>query len=102
VGNNTEVADEPVEEEMTEEEAATDAGLESDAAEVKSEFFSQEQYDRSLRQLELQASGELDTTVGEGLWEQVLEPEWVDTAEYAKDGPYTFCFSNAGVNNPWR
>jgi ribose transport system substrate-binding protein len=102
VGNNTETADEPVEEEVAEEEVGTDAGLESDAAEVKSEFFSQEQYDRSLRQLELQASGEIDTTIGEGLWEQVLEPEWVDTSEYAKEGPYTFCFSNAGVNNPWR
>ena len=26
----------------------------------------------------------------------------VDTAQYAKDGPYTFCFSNAGLFNPWR
>jgi ribose transport system substrate-binding protein len=35
-------------------------------------------------------------------WIQVLEAEFVDTSEYAKEGPYTFCFSNAGVNNPWR
>ena len=25
-----------------------------------------------------------------------------DTAAFKKDGPYTVCFSNAGVNNPWR
>lgn len=25
-----------------------------------------------------------------------------DTAKYKKDGPWTICFSNAGVNNPWR
>lgn len=25
-----------------------------------------------------------------------------DTAQFKKDGPYTVCFSNAGVNNPWR
>jgi ribose transport system substrate-binding protein len=26
----------------------------------------------------------------------------VDTAQYKKEGPWTVCFSNAGVNNPWR
>jgi ribose transport system substrate-binding protein len=26
----------------------------------------------------------------------------VDTGQYAKPGPWTVCFSNAGVNNPWR
>ena len=25
-----------------------------------------------------------------------------DTAKFKKDGPWTICFSNAGVNNPWR
>ena len=33
---------------------------------------------------------------------QYLEPNFIDTTQYAKEGPYTFCFSNAGVNNPWR
>jgi ribose transport system substrate-binding protein len=98
-----EVAEEEVaEEEVAEEETSADAGLESDAAEVKSEFFSQEQYDRSLRQLEMQAAGEIDNTIGSDPWVQVLEPEWVDTTEFAQEGPYTFCFSNAGVSNPWR
>ena len=33
---------------------------------------------------------------------QALEPEYVDTSEYATEPPYKVCFSNAGVNNPWR
>lgn len=35
-------------------------------------------------------------------WEQNLGGEKVDTAKYKKPGPYKLCFSNAGVNNPWR
>ena len=35
-------------------------------------------------------------------WEQNLGGEKVDTAKYKKPGPYRLCFSNAGVNNPWR
>jgi ribose transport system substrate-binding protein len=36
-------------------------------------------------------------------WEQYLEDSMVDTAQYAAgEGPHTVCFSNAGVNNPWR
>ena len=35
-------------------------------------------------------------------WEQYLVDTMKDTAAFKKDGPYTVCFSNAGVNNPWR
>lgn len=36
-------------------------------------------------------------------WEQHLGGTTVDTAKYKKEGgPHTVCFSNAGVNNPWR
>jgi len=35
-------------------------------------------------------------------WAQYLVDAMADTAQYKKDGPYTVCFSNAGVNNPWR
>lgn len=35
-------------------------------------------------------------------WEQYLEDTMADTSQYAKDTPHTVCFSNAGVNNPWR
>jgi ribose transport system substrate-binding protein len=36
------------------------------------------------------------------LWEQNLGGKEVDTSKYKKAGPYKVCFSNAGVNNPWR
>ncbi len=35
-------------------------------------------------------------------WVQYYGDAMVDTAKYKKDGPYTICFSNAGVNNAWR
>ena len=35
-------------------------------------------------------------------WEQNLGGKEVDTSKYKKPGPYRICFSNAGVNNPWR
>ena len=35
-------------------------------------------------------------------WLQHIGDGMADTAQYAKDGPYKICFSNAGVNNPWR
>ncbi|KKB07043.1 ABC transporter substrate-binding protein [Devosia geojensis] len=35
-------------------------------------------------------------------WEQYLIDTMADTSAHAKEGPYTVCFSNAGVNNPWR
>jgi ribose transport system substrate-binding protein len=35
-------------------------------------------------------------------WEQHLGGKEVDTSKFKKPGPYRVCFSNAGVNNPWR
>ena len=35
-------------------------------------------------------------------WEQNLGGKEVDTSKYKKAGPYRICFSNAGVDNPWR
>ncbi|MGI9522749.1 MAG: substrate-binding domain-containing protein [Hyphomicrobiaceae bacterium] len=35
-------------------------------------------------------------------WEQYFGDKLADTSKYKKDGPSTICFSNAGVNNPWR
>ncbi len=35
-------------------------------------------------------------------WEQNLGGNEVDTTKYKKPGPYRICFSNAGVDNPWR
>jgi ribose transport system substrate-binding protein len=35
-------------------------------------------------------------------WMQHFGDQNADTSKYKKAGPYTVCFSNAGVNNPWR
>ena len=88
-------AEEPAAEEEAVEEVGT--GLTMEAAQVASEFFSQDQYDRAMRQMTMEAEGPSDQP-----WIQMLEPEMADTSAWAKEGPYTFCFSNAGVNNPWR
>ncbi|MEV6367169.1 substrate-binding domain-containing protein [Micromonospora musae] len=64
----------------------------------KSEFFDQAEYDRQLAFRNATPQGP------EGKpWEQMLEPEMVDTTKFAKTGgKYTLCFSNAAVDNPWR
>ncbi len=35
-------------------------------------------------------------------WLQHYGDVMADTSGFKKDGPHTICFSNAGVNNPWR
>lgn len=35
-------------------------------------------------------------------WLQAIDPVFVDTSAHASAAPWTICFSNAGVNNPWR
>src|SRR3712207_1080506 len=63
----------------------------------QSEFFNQEEFEEQLRLREVEPEGPADQP-----WAQALEPENVDTSQYATDPPYKVCFSNAGVNNPWR
>ncbi len=43
------------------------------------------------------ANGAADTP-----WLQHYGDVMADTSAFKKDGPHTICFSNAGVNNPWR
>jgi ribose transport system substrate-binding protein len=60
-------------------------------------FDDPEEFARQLEQLSMTPSGP------EGQpWAQYLVDAMADTSQYAKEGPYTVCFSNAGVNNPWR
>jgi ribose transport system substrate-binding protein len=63
----------------------------------QSEFFVQEEFEEQLRLRDVEPEGPADQP-----WAQALEPEYVDTSQYATDPPYKVCFSNAGVNNPWR
>ena len=60
-------------------------------------FDDPEEFARQLEQLSMAPQGPDGKP-----WEQYLIDEMADTASYAKEGPYTVCFSNAGVNNPWR
>jgi ribose transport system substrate-binding protein len=62
-----------------------------------SDFFDQAEMDRQLGFRTATAEGPDDAP-----WEQAIEPEMVDTAQYAKKGDVHLCFSNAPVNNPWR
>jgi ribose transport system substrate-binding protein len=72
-------------------------------ADARSQFFDQAEFARQLRFRTAKATG-LDGQDGAAKpWEQMLEPELVDTAKYAKPGGgHHLCFSNASVDNPWR
>jgi ribose transport system substrate-binding protein len=65
---------------------------------AESEFFDADECERQLAQRTIEPEGPADQP-----WLQALEPEYVDTSEFAseEDGS-KICFSNAGVNNPWR
>lgn len=84
--------DEPDE---TTPEASEPAGEESDAR-ADDEWFVRADFDRQLAQRDIAPEGSEDEP-----WLQAIEPEMVDTAEFAQDGN-TLCFSNASVSNPWR
>ncbi|QQQ79390.1 substrate-binding domain-containing protein [Saccharothrix sp. 6-C] len=72
-------------------------GASKDAG-AKSEFFDQALYERQTKSRSTAAEGPADKP-----WEQMISPELVDTAKFAKPGgDYHLCFSNAAVNNPWR
>ena len=66
-------------------------------AQDESQWFVQEEFDKQMRQREVEPEGPADQP-----WVQMIEPEMVDTTEYATEAPWNVCFSNAGVNNPWR
>jgi ribose transport system substrate-binding protein len=61
------------------------------------EFFDPAAYERQLALRDIEPEGPADQP-----WLQMIEPEMVDTSEYATEGPYHLCFSNASVDNPWR
>jgi len=62
------------------------------------EWFVQADYDEQLAQRDIEPEGDPNTP-----WLQAIEPEWIDTADFAQEGgDATLCFSNASVSNPWR
>ena len=63
----------------------------------QSEWFDEELFDLQMAWREATPEG----PEGEP-WVQYIDAEFRDTSEWAQDGPYTVCFSNAAVDNPWR
>jgi ribose transport system substrate-binding protein len=63
----------------------------------QSKFFVQADYDKELALLAATPTGPAGKP-----WEQALNPVPANTAAVKKPGPYKICFSNAGLNNPWR
>ena len=81
---------------------ASDETSGEEAADIEggqeSEFFSQEEMDAQLAMRDATPEGPEDKP-----WEQAIEPEYVDTAEFAQPGGgWNVCFSNAATDNPWR
>ena len=67
------------------------------AVQDETQWFVQEEFDNQMRQRGVTPEGPADQP-----WIQMIEPEMVDTAQYATGAGWHVCFSNAGVNNPWR
>lgn len=63
----------------------------------QSSFFVQADYDEQIAQRATSPTGPADQP-----WLQAINPQLTDTAKFKKSGKHTICFSNAGVNNPWR
>ena len=78
-------------------EAPKNEGLQMDAAAVAPQFYNDADFDESL-QLMKQAPLNPDAPI----YMQYLIDDPVETTAFKKDPPYNICFSNAGVNNPWR
>ena len=76
--------------------AETDDAAEGDDA-ATSDFFVQADYERQLAQRDVEPEGDAATP-----WLQAIEPEMVDTSEFAAEGAQDLCFSNASISNPWR
>ena len=84
--------------------AAENPGLQMESATVAQQFWSDEEYNK---QKELMTKAPLNPD--DPIYLQYLEESPVSIADYPqyaafaeKEPPYNVCFSNAGVNNPWR
>ena len=93
-----EVEQEEVEEEETAEESP---GLQMESAVVAPQFFSEEDYQKSLELME-----NVSLNPDDPIYLQYLVEDPTSIDDYPqyekKEPPFNVCFSNAGVNNPWR
>lgn len=84
--------------------AGKNAGLQMDSAKVAPQFFNDTDYQKSIEYMTKKALNPNDP-----IYLQYLEDTSTDISKYPqyaefakKQPPYNICFSNAGVNNPWR
>jgi len=83
---------------------AANPGLQMESAQVAPQFWSEEEYNK---QKDLMTKAPLNPDAPIYLQYLVEDPTTIaDYPQYAafaeKEPPYNVCFSNAGVNNPWR
>ncbi len=83
---------------------ATDAGDDGDGGggNGTSSGRDSEWYDEATFTAELEARTITPDGPDGQPWLQAINPEPVDTSEFATDGPYDLCFSNTDIGNPWR
>jgi ribose transport system substrate-binding protein len=84
--------------------AAANPGLQMESAKVAEQFYNDADFAKSQ---ELMKASPLNPN--DPIYLQYLEDSSTDISKYAqyasfagKEPPYNICFSNAGVNNPWR
>jgi len=77
--------------------APDNPGLKMDAARVATQFYNDKDFEESLQLMKAKA-----INPDQPIYLQSLIDNKVDTTKFKKEPPYNICFSNAGVNNPWR
>jgi ribose transport system substrate-binding protein len=84
--------------------AAENPGLQMESAQVAPQFFIDADYEQSLELMKNEALNPDGPIYLQYLLEDPTDitkyPQYASFAE--KEAPYNLCFSNAGVNNPWR
>lgn len=84
--------------------AAANPGLQMDSAKVAAQYFNDADYAASLAQMKMAPLNPSDPIYLQYLLDNPTDitkfPQYAAFA--SKKAPYNICFSNAGVNNPWR
>ena len=88
----------------TEAPAASNPGLQMESANVAPQFFNDEDFAKSKELMTAKALNPDEPIYLQYLVENPTDiSKYPQYAEFAKkEAPYNLCFSNAGVNNPWR
>ena len=88
----------------TEAPAAANPGLQMEQAKVAAQFFNDADFAKSLEYMKMAPLNPSEPIYLQYLLDNPTDiTKYPQYAEFAKKkAPYNVCFSNAGVNNPWR